>query len=326
MKLRDTTLEQLADVICGNHESRYGAPFPYRSGTQLCTFFRNLSIPGPYEGGTRKWWVKDVLVRLNEEEASDPQAPSPSIQKVLEEVLDLRHFIDHEDQPLEGVDRLGAADQLNQLLIPEGLQLIEEERGFQKLHLLDDGRIEPPPTVRDRPLSAAEQERRDRIERYLDAATEDQFTQEVLAPLFLKLNFERVNVAGHKEKILEFGVDLWMKFRLPTRHWIYFAVQVKTTKLGAGGKTNSNVMEVVNQARMAFDAEIFDPELNKKVLLDHLYIISSRGITRQAQQLLVSKLDREARRHIIFMDREELLDRAAIIDSILPTEADQDPW
>lgn len=329
MKLKDLALEQLADVICGNPDDLSGQPFPYRSGGQLCTFFTDLNIPLPSGRSTRKWWVKEVLVQLNEEDSPDPRFPSVPIQRVLENVLDLSHFIDHNDHPLSDLDRLAAADRLNQILILEGLELVEGERGFQKLHHLEFGAIERAPVAQDRALTAAERQRRDRVEAYLDAATEDEFTQNVLEPLFLKLGFQRIEVKGHREKILEFGVDFWMKFQLPTRHWIYFAVQVKATKLDAKGKTNSNVMEVVNQARMAIGAKLFDPELNRSVLLDHLYIISSRGITQQARQFLGAQLEQEQRRHIIFMDRDELLTRAAVIDDILPTPppaADESPW
>ncbi|MGH9733742.1 MAG: hypothetical protein ACRD8A_04025 [Candidatus Acidiferrales bacterium] len=67
------------------------------------------------------------------------------------------------------------------------------------------------------------------------------------------------------------------------------------------------------QARMAIEHPIFDPEANRKVLLDHLFLISAGEITRAARTWLVEQLDAGQRRHIIFMDRDELLDQSARI-------------
>ena len=64
---------------------------------------------------------------------------------------------------------------------------------------------------------------------------------------------------------------------------------------------------------MAIDHPIFDPDTNRKVLLDHIFIISAGEITRAAREWLVAQLDTGQRRHIIFMDREEFLDQAARI-------------
>ena len=64
---------------------------------------------------------------------------------------------------------------------------------------------------------------------------------------------------------------------------------------------------------MAFDHPIFDPDANRKMLLDHLFLISAGEITKAARDWLVGQLDAGQRRHIIFMDRDELLDNAARI-------------
>lgn len=70
---------------------------------------------------------------------------------------------------------------------------------------------------------------------------------------------------------------------------------------------------VLAQARMALDHPIFDPDANRKVLLDHVFLISADNITRAARTWLVEQLDVSQRRHIIFMDRDELLDHSARI-------------
>src|SRR5690606_32931391 len=105
---------------------------------------------------------------------------------------------------------------------------------------------------------------------------------------------------------------------LPTGHWLYFCAQVKKVKIDSKGVSEGNVAEVLNQAKMALDHEIFDPDLNKKVLLDHLFIISASDITRAARAWLAGRLDMDQRRRILFMDREEFLNHAARMVPHLP--------
>jgi hypothetical protein len=64
---------------------------------------------------------------------------------------------------------------------------------------------------------------------------------------------------------------------------------------------------------MAIDHPIFDPEANRKVLLDHLFLISAGEITKAARAWLIEQLDSGQRRHIIIMDRDEFLDQSARI-------------
>ena len=55
-----------------------------------------------------------------------------------------------------------------------------------------------------------------------------------IVALFRQLGFHRVTAAGHKDKVLEYGKDVWMKFTL-TQHFIYFGIQAKKGKLDASG-------------------------------------------------------------------------------------------
>jgi len=70
---------------------------------------------------------------------------------------------------------------------------------------------------------------------------------------------------------------VWMYLTLPTLHRLYFGIQVKKGKLDAAGTTkgsNANVAEVYNQVLMMLGHEIFDPEIGKRVLVDHAYIVA----------------------------------------------------
>ncbi|MFI8499756.1 hypothetical protein ACIGFK_14815 [Streptomyces sp. NPDC085524] len=62
-----------------------------------------------------------------------------------------------------------------------------------------------------------------------------------------------------------------MRYTLPTRHFLYFGIQVKRGKLDAMGKSrtgNANVAEIRQQALMMLAHEIFDPETNRRGLPD----------------------------------------------------------
>jgi hypothetical protein len=50
-----------------------------------------------------------------------------------------------------------------------------------------------------------------------------------------QLGFHRITAAGHKDKALEYGKDIWMKYKLPTMHTLYFGIQAKKDKLDAAG-------------------------------------------------------------------------------------------
>ena len=99
-------------------------------------------------------------------------------------------------------------------------------------------------------------------------------------PLFRQLGFHRITSAGHKDKTLEYGKDVWMKYILPTQHVLYFGIQVKKCKVdasGISGATNTNVAEIHNQATMMLGHEVFDPEIGKRVLVDHAFIVAGGG-------------------------------------------------
>lgn len=109
---------------------------------------------------------------------------------------------------------------------------------------------------------------------------------------------------------MEYGKDIWMKYTLPTQHIIYFGIQVKKGKLDSSGVSksgNHNIAEIYNQTTMMLGHEIFDPETNKRVLVDHAYIIAGGEITKAARNWLGNKLDANRRSQIIFMDRDDIL-------------------
>ena len=175
-----------------------------------------------------------------------------------------------------------------------------------------------------RPFSEIESKRKEELIAYLNKTTEDELIEEILLPLFRQLGFHRITSAGHKDKALEYGKDIWMKFTLPTQHVLYFGIQVKKGKLDASGISkagNINVAEIHNQLLMMLGHEIFDPEIGKRVLVDHAFIVAGGEITKAARNWLGGKLDSSKRSQIMFIDRDDILNLYVVTNLPLPSAA-----
>lgn len=316
MKLSDRVLEKLAEMVVGDHSE-----FPYRSSHFITRFFKRCGLPFVHDGSTRRIWAQDRLAELNLGTSQSPDLPSDDLVRVITELFDSDDFDRYNERNLDPgvrnprtVTVETALESFNKLVAKSGLIAYLDNSGRCHLRNSGTGANSASSLQQTRPLSAEEIAQRQKLSEFLDSASEDDFTEHVLVPLFQRLGFHRVSAGGHTEKALEYGKDLWMKYHLPTGHWIYFCAQIKRDKIDATSSSGSkNVATVLTQARMAIDHPIFDPDTNRKVLLDHIFIISAGEITRAAREWLVAQLDAGQRRHIIFMDREEFLDQAARI-------------
>jgi hypothetical protein len=315
MKLRDRVLDRLAEMVAGDDPL-----FPYRSGSGLARFFHGCGFDFVHDGSTRKWWTKERLEELNNGICPTPDLPSNSLLRVISEMFDPIDF----DEYLK--ERDAALNALNKVLATQGLQAyLDGLNGCRVRNTgakVDSANLAQVP----RPLSQAEILQRKKLSKFLDSASEDEFIETVLVPFFQGLGFHRVSATGHYDRTLEFGKDLWMKYQLPTGHWLYFCAQVKRDKIDASSAPGGNncVSTVLKQAQMAIGHPIFDPDENRKVLLDHLFIISAANITKAAKDWLGTNLDMSQRRHIIFMDRDEFLNHAArILKSLEIADADE---
>lgn len=310
MRLSPRTITDLAEMVCGSSGSGGSyqwANFPYRSSSELTRFFRNCDLDYRHTGETRSYWTERVLTEINQGIASTLQLPSDGMIRVIQELLDISEF------ERAQLNRDKALEDVNKVLTRDGLEVYLDASNKCFVRTSDKQVTSALSRIQLRPLSASELIRKREIEAFLENASEDDLIEKLLVPLFRQLGFLRVIPSGHRDKSLEFGKDIWMKYRLPTGHFIYFVAQVKKDKIDSAGKDiNSNISGILSQARMALDFPIFDPETNRKYLVDHVFIISGSTITKQARHLLIEYLDKEARRHIIFMDRDEILDLAAI--------------
>jgi hypothetical protein len=314
MEFKQRTLIQIADMICGN-SSRF---FPYRSSHYLTEFFRDCDTDYQHDGSTRNKWVASVLAEILAEPQPNANTPPETFSRVI------RTLMDQGDAANESAGREGALAVLNPALTREGFEAFYAPDKLCYLRHLATSTIATASPNPNRPLSATELKRREQLIAFLDDAPEDALIEDVLLPLFRQLGFHRVTVAGHKDKTLEYGKDLWMKFTLPTQHVLYFGIQAKKGKLDASGASaaaNTNVAEIHNQVTMMLGHEIFDPDISKRVLVDHAFIIAGGEITKAARNWLGGKLDASKRSQVMFIDRQDILALFVVTGLPLPKGA-----
>lgn len=319
MEFKQRTLTQLADMICGNaKEGNKPNPFRYRSSSYLTEFFQDCGTDYVHDGSTRNWWVSETLKKILAEPHPDGATPPKALSNVIKTLMDPSDAVD------EVPERPAALAALNVALSREGFEAFYAPDKQCYLRHIATNTVATAAPNPHRPFSAAELKRREQLAAYLDKGSEDDLINEVLLPLFRQLGFHRVTSAGHKDKALEYGKDVWMKYTLPTQHILYFGLQAKRDRVDASGLSkagNTNVAELHNQANMMPGHEIFDPEIGKRVLVDHAFIVSGGEITKAARNWLGDKLDASKRSQIMFMDREDILNLYVVTNLPLPEGA-----
>lgn len=230
-----------------------------------------------------------TLVKILEEPQTSGNAPPDTFARVI------RKLMDQGDKQDADPGREKAMAVLNVALAREGYEAFyAEDRQCHLKHIATNTIAQPVPNPH-RPFSATELRRRG--------------------------HFHRITAAGHKDKALEYGKDIWMKYTLPTMHTLYFGIQAKKDKLDAAGDSNGsnkNIAEVYQQALMMLGHEIFAPETNSRVLVDHAFIVAGGEITKAAKNWLGGKLDATKRSQIMFMDRGDILNLYVVTYLPLP--------
>jgi hypothetical protein len=308
---------QIADMICGNFNPEESF-FRYRSSSFITEFFRDADTEYEHDGSTRNRWVAETLQTILTEPQSNVNYPSEAFLRIIQVLMD------QSDANNEDAKREGALSLLNGAIAREGFEAFyAEDKKCYLRHTATNtiAMLSPNP---HRPFSTQELKKREQLVEYLDKSSEDTLIAEILLPLFRQLGFHRITSAGHEDKALEYGKDIWMKYTLPTQHVLYFGIQAKKGKLDSAGITktgNANVAEIHNQAVMMLGYEIFDPEIGKRVLVDHAFIIAGGEITKAARNWIGGKLDASKRSQIMFIDREDILNLFVVTNLPLPAAA-----
>lgn len=317
MEFKNRTLSQIADMICGNYPTNESF-FHYRSSKFLTDFFADVDTDYEHDGSTRGIWVTETLKEILKEPSSEHNMPSDTFAKVIKALMD------QSDATNEDNKRLNALEMLNVALFREGYEAFYAEDRKCYLKHTASQKVLKPVASPHRPFTSVESKRREMLISFLNKCSEDELIEDILLPLYRQLGFYRISSAGHKDKALEYGKDIWMKYTLPTQHLLYFGIQVKKGKLDAAGmmkSSNSNIAEIHNQVLMMLGHEIFDPEIGKKVLVDHAFIVAGGEITKSAKNWLGGKLDATKRSQILFMDREDIINLFIVNNLPLPSSA-----
>lgn len=312
MQFKSKNLRAIAECVIGDNPL-----FPYRSSSRITEFFEDCELDFVHNGSTRWAWTSERLSELLADPAPQPHMLPSRFARVLRVLLDRSDSVEGDE------DRAKAIEALNVPLRREGFEAFYDDRNIAQFrHIASDKLSEV--SSPHRPLTAEETKRRDLLEAYLERCSEDELIGEVLLPMFRQLGFHRITAAGHEDKTLEYGKDVWMRYTLPTMHVLYFGIQAKKGKVDAAGVTRgsgANVAEILNQVLMMLGHEIFDPEFNRRVLVDHAFIVAGGEITKQARNWLGEKLDQAKRSQILFMDRDDILNLFVVSNIPLPSSA-----
>jgi hypothetical protein len=312
MKFRQRNLAELGEMVVGDKEH-----FVRRSSYYITQFFEECDLPFKHDGSTRARWAADRLAEL----LNEPQPAANNLPDRFVHVL--RTLMLKADAPDSDPDRKQALSALNKPLTREGYEAFYAEDGLLYVRHIGTKTVSTAVNPH-RPFSPSEIARREQLSAYLDKCSEDDLIEKVLLPMFRQLGYHRITAAGHKDKALEYGKDVWMRYVLPTQHVLYFGLQAKKDKLDAAGVTkqsNANVAEIHHQALMMLAHEIFDPETSRKVLVDHAFIVAGGQITKAARNWIAGALDASKRSQILFMDREDILNLYIVSNIPLPAGA-----
>lgn len=143
---------------------------------------------------------------------------------------------------------------------------------------------------------------------FLRAASEDDVTETLVAPLLRHAGFSHIAVKGHIDKSGEYGQDIRdLKLELPSGHALYFAVQVKTGNLGMKSSEPSRHLETVMvQARTALRRRVWDPSIQVQVCVNHVYVIVAGEITEDARRYLLENVE-DSNRTLLLVDGNGLM-------------------
>lgn len=152
MKWRERTLDEIAEMICGNGEA---VPFIYRSSSYLTRFFRDADTVFAHDGSTRAAWVSGVLKQVLEEPHADAKTPPATFSRVIATLMDVGDATDNDP------DRSAALSKLNTSLAREGFEAFYAADRKCYLRHIGTGTVAAPTANPHRPFSRDEQKRRD---------------------------------------------------------------------------------------------------------------------------------------------------------------------
>lgn len=115
MNFKRRTLNQIADMICGNFLENESF-FPYRSSKYLTEFFEDADTDYAHDGTTRASWVADTLAKILAEPTPSSNIIPDSFARVIDRLMDPTEVTNEDEH------RSNALGQLNASLAREGFE------------------------------------------------------------------------------------------------------------------------------------------------------------------------------------------------------------
>ena len=159
-------------------------------------------------------------------------------------------------------------------------------------------------------IEKVERLQKEEIFSFFEIASEEDFTQFFFAPLIKAMGFENVKIKGHKIRTLEYGQDVkFMRFRLPTGHFLIFVAQVKKGDIKSSSKEpNKEIERILTEIRPAFKKKVFDDEISKHFKPNHVFLVASGIINEFAKNYLYEQLEDEYKGQLLLLERDKLYD------------------
>src|SRR5665213_2218321 len=150
MQFKQRTLEEIANMICGNRDRDEGLHFVYRSSSYLTRFFQDCDLDCRHDGSTRYYWVAERLKEIVAGPQPAPNIPPEAFSRVIAVLMDAGDGVDDD----EGRPKAFAA--LNKTLAREGYEAFYAEDKQCYLRHIGSQTVAAAHASPHRPLSAAE--------------------------------------------------------------------------------------------------------------------------------------------------------------------------
>jgi hypothetical protein len=132
---------------------------------------------------------------------------------------------------------------------------------------------------------------------------ERSFSEEILAPLFRKMQFKSVNYCHGKR---EYGKDFTFHEIDSFGQFKYYAVQVKAGNVS--GKVNSEIDEIIGQIADAFQMPYYDVNSKRPIYISTFIIIISGQFTENAKEKILNKTNKGLLGSVYFFDKHKVLE------------------
>ncbi|MCR3723816.1 hypothetical protein FHS35_000663 [Streptomyces umbrinus] len=210
----------------------------------ITEFFAELGTDWVHDGSTRHRWVASVLEMMLAEPHSGPARPPESFCRFIDCLMSPADALN------EGPDRPKALRLVSQVLVREGFEPFYTDDGHCYLRHLG---TDTASALTANPHRPSPSKRCDAVPTSLRTSQSAVRTSSSTTCSFRCSG--GLDSTGSPQlaarMALEYGKDMWLRFTLPTRHLLYFGIQVKRGKLDAAGILPTAGQEIRRDSRQS---------------------------------------------------------------------------